>query len=108
MRISVRDHGPGIPPEFHQRIFEKFAQADASNTRQSGGTGLGLAISRELVERMGGRIGFDSRPGEGACFFFELPVCEAGEDVTGLPRSGSEPAGILIPGKTSKYSNNKP
>jgi len=73
-RIAVRDHGPGIPVEFRDRIFGKFAQADSSDTRQKGGTGLGLAISREIVERHGGRIWFDSTPGEGATFFVELPI----------------------------------
>ncbi|MDM7949323.1 ATP-binding protein [Hydrogenophaga sp.] len=74
VRIEVRDHGAGIPIEFHSRIFQKFSQADASDTRQRGGTGLGLAISRELVERMGGTIGFHSEPGQGAIFYFELPM----------------------------------
>jgi PAS domain S-box-containing protein len=73
LRVTVTDHGPGIPAAFRARIFTKFAQADSSDTRQRGGTGLGLAISRELIERMGGRIGFDSEEGAGACFYFELP-----------------------------------
>jgi signal transduction histidine kinase len=73
-RISVSDQGSGIPDEFRARIFQKFSQADSSDTRQKGGTGLGLAICKELVERMGGRIGFESEPGRGTCFWFELPV----------------------------------
>ncbi len=76
VRISVRDQGKGIARNFHPRVFQKFAQADASDTRQQGGTGLGLAISKELVERMGGQIGFDSKPDEGACFWFDLPCHE--------------------------------
>ncbi len=72
VRVSVIDHGPGIPEAFRERIFQKFSQADASDTRQKGGSGLGLAITRELVERMGGEVGFDSVPDAGATFWFEL------------------------------------
>lgn len=73
VRVAVRDHGPGIPPEFHDQIFQKFSQADASDTRAKGGTGLGLAISKSIVEQMAGTIGFESPPGDGATFFFLLP-----------------------------------
>jgi signal transduction histidine kinase len=74
LRVFVRDYGSGIPAEFRARIFQKFSQADATDSRQKGGTGLGLAISKELVERMGGHIGFDSEPGQGSCFFAEFPL----------------------------------
>lgn len=73
VRVSVVDHGPGIPAAFRERIFQKFSQSDASDTRQRGGTGLGLAISRELVERMHGCIGFESVEGHGATFRVHFP-----------------------------------
>jgi len=76
MRIAVRDHGPGIPPEFKPRIFEKFAQADATDARQKGGTGLGLSIARKIVTRLGGTIGFKDADGGGTEFFVELPDWE--------------------------------
>ncbi len=73
IRISVRDHGPGIPTEFKPHIFERFAQADATNARQRGGTGLGLSIVKEIVDRLGGVVGFADAPGGGTVFQFELP-----------------------------------
>lgn len=73
-RISVADRGPGVPESFRQRIFDKFAQADSSDTRQKGGTGLGLSIVREIVERLGGCVSFDSTPGAGATFHVDLPA----------------------------------
>jgi len=76
--LAVTDQGPGISDEFRTRIFQKFSQADASSSRQRGGTGLGLAISKELVERMGGNIGFDSIPGEGATFYACFPLLTDG------------------------------
>lgn len=72
-RIEVRDSGVGIPEEFQASVFEKFTQADASDTRAAGGTGLGLYISKTIIERMQGRIGFVSTPGQGTTFHIELP-----------------------------------
>ncbi len=74
VRISVRDFGPGIAPENQTRIFEKFRQLDGGVTRQHAGTGLGLAISRDLANLLGGRLGVDSEPGEGATFWLILPI----------------------------------
>ncbi|MDH5657612.1 MAG: PAS domain-containing sensor histidine kinase, partial [Spirochaetia bacterium] len=74
VRVEVKDYGSGIPEEFRSRIFHKFAQADSSDSRKKGGTGLGLAISKELIQQMGGRIGFHSGKKGGCTFYFELPV----------------------------------
>jgi len=73
IRISVRDHGPGIPAEFKPHIFERFAQADVTNARQKGGTGLGLSIVKQIVDRLGGVISFADAPGGGTIFQLELP-----------------------------------
>ena len=73
-RLSVTDHGPGIPEAFRSRIFGKFAQADSTDTRAKGGTGLGLAIAREIAERHGGRLWFESAEGDGATFHLDLPL----------------------------------
>lgn len=74
VRMTVADEGIGIDESFHARVFQRFAQADGSDSRAKGGTGLGLAITREIVERQGGRISFDSQPGKGTRFHIDLPV----------------------------------
>jgi PAS domain S-box-containing protein len=76
VRISVRDHGHGVPDSFKARIFEKFAQADASDARISGGTGLGLSIVKQIVTRLGGTVEFGDAPGGGAIFHVDLPGWE--------------------------------
>jgi PAS domain S-box-containing protein len=113
LRLSVDDHGPGIPEEFRSRIFQKFAQADGSDGRAKQGTGLGLSISKAIVERMGGRIGFESAVGVGSTFFIDLPaqcpeprtaaphrpgrscvlVCEDDQDIATILRGILESAG---------------
>ena len=72
--IKIKDKGPGVDPDFRQRMFEKFSQADATDQRPQGGSGLGLYVSRLFVERMGGRIFCESRPGAGATFGVEFPL----------------------------------
>jgi len=75
-RISVTDCGEGISEVFRARIFQKFAQADASDSRQKGGTGLGLSIVKEIVTRLGGSISFDTVEGRGTVFHVDLPAAE--------------------------------
>jgi PAS domain S-box-containing protein len=74
VRVSVTDRGPGVPAAFRDRIFERFSQADNSDSRRKGGTGLGLTIAKALIERMQGTIGFTTHAGFGTTFFFDLPV----------------------------------
>ncbi|MFA9274364.1 MAG: two-component regulator propeller domain-containing protein [Candidatus Aquirickettsiella gammari] len=74
LRIEVIDRGPGIPASFSERIFQKFSQADASDTRAKDGTGLGLTIAKEMVEKMDGKIGFYANPLGGTIFFVEFPI----------------------------------
>lgn len=72
--VSVADQGPGIPQEFRARIFQKFAQADSTDSRQKGGSGLGLSICKSIVEEHGGTIGFTSETGKGSTFSVHLPL----------------------------------
>ena len=73
VRLTVRDHGPGIPVDFKSLIFEKFAQADAGVARRKGGTGLGLSIVKQIVDRLSGEVGFADAPGGGTIFHVRLP-----------------------------------
>nr|WP_081617254.1 PAS domain S-box protein [Thioalkalivibrio sulfidiphilus] len=94
VRIAVKDRGPGIPADFQAHLFEKFSQADGSNTRKRSGTGLGLAITRELVQRMGGSIGFESVEGQGSCFHIDLPIWneqQGGDNPETRHNEGTEP-----------------
>jgi PAS domain S-box-containing protein len=90
-RVSVADDGPGIPDEFRERMFTKFAQADSSDTRAKGGTGLGLSIVREIVARLGGEVSFESAEGHGATFHVDLPAAPAAPE----PGPPPEPLGRI-------------
>ena len=84
VRFEVRDHGPGLPADQLEVIFEPFRQADASDTRRHGGTGLGLAICRGLVEQHGGRIWGENHPDGGATFSFTLPLAPTEEMISSV------------------------
>ncbi|OGV74714.1 MAG: hypothetical protein A3K19_32915 [Lentisphaerae bacterium RIFOXYB12_FULL_65_16] len=75
VRVTVADTGPGIPPEYREKIFDKFGQVETRLTSTKYSTGLGLAFCKLAAEAQGGRIGVDSEVGQGSAFWFELP-CE--------------------------------
>lgn len=77
VKVSVSDRGPGIPEEFREHIFKRFAQADSSASRSTEGSGLGLNISKTIVEQLGGVIHFESVEGEGTTFVITLPTIPA-------------------------------
>ena len=79
--IRIEDNGPGVPPEFLPRIFERFSQADGSSTRKYGGLGLGLAIVRHLVELHGGTVSAANREGGGAVLTVHLPIIVSPEQM---------------------------
>ncbi|MCW2503904.1 MAG: sensory box histidine kinase/response regulator [Actinomycetia bacterium] len=96
IRFEVSDTGIGIPPEDHERLFDPFAQADASTTRRFGGTGLGLAICRELTAAMGGQIGLRSTPGSGSTFWCVLPLHRDTSAAKPLPGPARSLAGLRV------------
>ena len=100
VRVEVRDNGPGIPPEQQQRIFEAFFRLRETGSATEG-TGLGLAITARLVELHGGKLGIESQPGEGACFYFSLPLIAIAPDQSAqasrsIPRASKAPRILVI------------
>jgi len=90
IRVAISDRGSGIPEEFRNRIFQKFAQADSSDTRQKGGTGLGLSICKAIMEKHGGQIGFTTETNAGTTFYFDLPQWHE-PAITGFDNSRVQP-----------------
>lgn len=78
--LSIEDTGIGIPPEYHQSIFEEFRQVDETAARKRIGTGLGLPITKHLIERHGGKLSIESVVGEGSTFTIELPLYKVEQD----------------------------
>ncbi len=72
-RVAIKDHGAGIPEAFREQLFQRFAQADSSDTRAKGGTGLGLSITKAIIERHNGQIDYTTEEGVGTEFYFQLP-----------------------------------
>ena len=74
VKISISDNGPGISPEYHEKIFEKFGQVEMQNKKRKYSTGFGLTFCKLAVEAHGGTIGVESEIGEGSTFWFRLPI----------------------------------
>jgi PAS domain S-box-containing protein len=96
IHFVVRDTGIGVPKHRQQAIFNAFAQADSSTTRQFGGTGLGLTISASLVEMMGGLVWLESEPGKGSSFHFTIIAPIPGTSSGNVPVSDGEMKGISV------------
>jgi len=102
LEFAVRDTGVGIPPSGLERLFQPFAQADASMARRFGGTGLGLSICKSLVQMMGGRIWVESQMGQGSTFYFtvRLPLTKElpaeFEAPLAIPAAACAPLRILL------------
>ncbi len=85
VELCVADDGPGIPAQARERIFERFYRVDRARSRESGGTGLGLAIVKHIVQSHGGKVWVESEPGQGARFYFTLPLPGSFSEGHGAP-----------------------
>jgi CheY-like chemotaxis protein/two-component sensor histidine kinase len=100
VRVEVRDNGPGIPPEQQQRIFEAFFRLTQTGAATEG-TGLGLAITARLVELHRSKLEIESKPGDGTCFYFLLPLHvfaldEPAQTTKATPRAGKTPRSLIV------------
>ncbi|MBL8860641.1 MAG: response regulator [Planctomycetes bacterium] len=98
LRFTVSDTGVGIHETSRVRLFQPFSPGDATSTRRHGGAGLGLVIARRLAERMGGRVGYDSEPGQGSAFWFTAVLVRAAANALPAREAALEPGGAAGPG----------
>jgi PAS domain S-box-containing protein len=95
VRITVQDHGEGIPEAFRSQMFKHFSQSDGSHTRKHGGSGLGLSIVEAIVSHHEGRISFDSELGAGTSFYIDLKeVAAAVPEAEGAPERVRDASGV--------------
>jgi signal transduction histidine kinase/ActR/RegA family two-component response regulator len=107
IRNLIVDTGVGIDPAYSESLFDSFSQADNSNTRRFGGTGLGLAISKQLVDLLGGALGYESVPGKGSRFWFTVPMQSSGESAGANPALGM-PDRSAIAGSHTEHEESRP
>jgi PAS domain S-box-containing protein len=104
MRVSIIDHGRGIPPEFIDKVFERFEQVETMDSKKKGGTGLGLAICRAIVEQHHGRIAVESEVGKGSTFWFEIPLAQTASAPIVLTIPASDAPTIINIAETNKVA----
>ena len=105
LEFYVKDSGIGIKPEFHEKIFERFRQADISINKLYGGTGLGLAISKAFVELLGGKIGVQSELEKGSNFYFTIPYKPVNEiDKSTTPTKRNENFKTILVAEDEEYN----
>ncbi len=105
LKVSIQDSGPGIKQTDQRKLFKVFQQLDATDARRKGGTGLGLAICKSLVEQHGGRIGLNSVEGEGATFWFTLPIYGKQQPEKKQPEKEQQDTAISAPAEHKHHSS---